>query len=253
MMKDIMVVMLPPGSTSSRTFWLTLISRSRKRCLHCVDVQLVGKQVIACKREKSIMCCVLVVNKITSFYQAAGYGWHNSETAHNHQLMNTMCFCKLLSNDVAKSMSNSWMVVRHSALIIQHYFVCLVRVMLFVACIDFAWFNWAVIVVLSDSSVHCLLMMLLRLVPEAFFLSYGDSLLWIFWGGLEISFVIMLKARRFFVLISKLFLHWWIVDSHQEQLEEESRITWNSFEGGLLLLKLLSTWTILNMWFYGVV
>ena len=72
-------------------------------------------------------------------------------------------------------------------------------------------------------------------------------------GGLEISFVIMLKARRFFVLISKLFLHWWIVDSHQEQLEEESRITWNSFEGGLLLLKLLFTWTILKMWFYGAV
>ena len=183
MMKDIMVVMLPPGSTSSRTFWLTLISRSRKRCLHCVDVQLVGKQVIACKREKSIMCCALVVNKITIFYQPAGFGWHSSETAHNHQLMNTMCFCKLLSNDVAKSMSNSWMVVRHSALIIQHYFVCLVRVMLFVACIDVAWFSWAVILVLSDSSVHCLLIMLLRLVPEAFFLSYGDSLLWIFWGA----------------------------------------------------------------------
>ena len=183
MMKDIMVVMLPPGSTSSRTFWLTLISWSRKRCLHCVDAQLVGKQVIACKREKSIMCCVLVVNKITIFYQPAGYGWHNSETVHNHQLMNTMCFCKLLSNDVAKSMSNSWMVVRHSALIIQHYFVCLVRVMLFVACIDVAWFSWAVILVLSDSSVHCLLIMLLRLVPEAFFLSCGDSLLWIFWGA----------------------------------------------------------------------
>ena len=72
-------------------------------------------------------------------------------------------------------------------------------------------------------------------------------------GGLEISFVIMLKARRFFVLISKLFLHWCIVDSHQEQLEEEFRITWNSFEGGLLLLKLLFTWTILKMWFYGAV
>ena len=30
--------------------------------------------ITACKREKSIMCCALVVNKITIFYQPAGYG-----------------------------------------------------------------------------------------------------------------------------------------------------------------------------------
>ena len=154
-----------------------------KRCINCVLAQLLVPVVITGKHANCMLYGVLVGNEVAIFYQPAGYGWHSSETAHNHRLMNTMCFYKLSSNDVAKSMHNSWTVVGHSVLIIQHYFVCLVRVMLFVACIDFAWFSWAVIVVLSDCSVHCLLMMLLRLVPETFFLSYGDSLLWIFWGA----------------------------------------------------------------------